>query len=294
MRHALGFGLAAALLAGCAGQPVPVASQTPLGEPTNEAIVQSATPTEPAPAGGGELATDTTAPQSTPEQPAPEPQKPLAGRVIVIDPGHNGGASAAFNNRRVPAGNGRMKACNTSGTATRSGLTEHAVNFTLARALADALAGEGAQVVLTRTTDTGAGPCVNDRAAIGNRAGADAVISLHADGNLSSTARGFHVIRSTTMVGGPAVEDASTALAQRVVSEFERTGMPRSTYTGGKAAITARDDIAGLNLLTVPGVMLEAGNMHHPTDARLLASPEFVQAEVAALTRAVEGWLTQQ
>ena len=161
-------------------------------------------------------------------------------------------------------------------------------------ALADALAGEGAQVVLTRTTDTGAGPCVNDRAAIGNRAGADAVISLHADGNLSSTARGFHVIRSTTMVGGPAVEDASTALAQRVVSEFERTGMPRSTYTGGKAAITARDDIAGLNLLTVPGVMLEAGNMHHPTDARLLASPEFVQAEVAALTRAVEGWLTQQ
>ena len=41
---------------------------------------------------------------------------------------------------------------------------------------------EGATVVLTRTSNTGVGPCVTERAAIGNRARADAAISIHADG----------------------------------------------------------------------------------------------------------------
>lgn len=215
----------------------------------------------------------------------------LAGRTIVVDPGHNGAAGAAFNNRLVPAGNGRRKACNTSGTASRGGLTEHAVNFRLATALAARLTAHGAKVVMTRTTDDGAGPCVNDRAAVGNRVRADAVISVHADGSDSASARGFHVIRSTTMIGGPAVESASARLAQLVVDEFEQTGMPRSTYLGGGTAITPRDDIAGLNLSQVPGVMLEAGNLRNAADVHLLAAGSFVDAEVDALTRALERWL---
>ena len=191
----------------------------------------------------------------------------------------------------MPAGNGRRKACNTSGTASRGGLTEHAVNFRLATALAARLTAHGAKVVMTRTTDDGAGPCVNDRAAVGNRVRADAVISVHADGSDSASARGFHVIRSTTMIGGPAVESASARLAQLVVDEFEQTGMPRSTYLGGGTAITPRDDIAGLNLSQVPGVMLEAGNLRNAADVHLLAAGSFVDAEVDALTRALERWL---
>ncbi len=42
--------------------------------------------------------------------------------------------------------------------------------------------GRGATVVLTRSTDTGVGPCVDVRAAIGNDAGSDAAISIHGDG----------------------------------------------------------------------------------------------------------------
>lgn len=215
----------------------------------------------------------------------------LGDATIVIDPGHNGGASAAFNNRQVPAGNGRMKACNTSGTAVPGGVSEHAVNFRLATELGRQLRAAGARVVFTRETDDGAGPCVNDRAAVGNRARADAVVSVHADGSDSASARGFHVIRSTTMVGGPAIEAASERLAKAVVATFEGTGMPRSTYLGGGTAITPRDDIAGLNLSRVPAVMLEAGNLHHPSDAQLLTDPAFVRTQARALVTALETWL---
>ena len=115
--------------------------------------------------------------------------------VIAIDPGHNGGNAAhpAIVHKLVNAGNGVRKACNTTGTATNAGYPEHAFTFDVARRLAAVLRSRGATVVLTRSSDTGVGPCVNVRATIANRAHADALISIHADGNLSTGAHGFHV-----------------------------------------------------------------------------------------------------
>lgn len=207
---------------------------------------------------------------------APAGDGPLTGRVIVVDPGHNGAYRAAINTRQVPAGGGRTKPCNSSGTAAGSGYSEHRFNWDVARLLIGELRSRGAKVVLTRPDDKGTGPCVNERAAIGNRADADLVISIHADGNVSGKARGFHVILSTQMLGGAGVEADSKrfALILRRTIQTE-TGMPRSTYIGHGAALSPRTDIAGLNLSKIPGVMLEAGNMHHPKDAALLSSAEF-------------------
>src|SRR3954466_15557717 len=55
--------------------------------------------------------------------------KPLAGKTIVIDPGHQLGNSRhlAQINRPVNAG-GFMKACNTTGTATNGGFPESTLN----------------------------------------------------------------------------------------------------------------------------------------------------------------------
>ncbi|WP_168582567.1 N-acetylmuramoyl-L-alanine amidase [Gephyromycinifex aptenodytis] len=209
----------------------------------------------------------------------------LRGRVIVIDPGHNGRQSPRIIKRLVPAGNGTRKACNTTGTASRYG-PEHEYAFDVALRLARQLRAHGATVVLTRPNDTGTGPCVNERAAIGNRARADLVLSIHADGNTARTARGFHIITSTRMAGGKAVQRRSLAFAGVARDAYARTGMPTSTYTGGRSAITRRSDIAGLNLSTRPAIMLEAGNMRHPTDARLLADSRFRQRTAAALTSA--------
>lgn len=211
---------------------------------------------------------------------------PLKGRIVVVDPGHNGVYSPRINARLVPAGNGRRKACNTSGTANAR-QSEHALTWAVASDLVAQLRAKGATVVLTRPNDRGVGPCVNERAAIGNRAGADLVVSLHADGNTSRRARGFHVIVSPRMKGGPEASAQSQALATHVATGMRRAGMPRSTYLGDRRGIDARTDIAGLNLSQPPAVMLEMGNMRHPADAALFSRAAFRHKVAQGLTDAV-------
>ncbi|MDR1768990.1 MAG: N-acetylmuramoyl-L-alanine amidase [Propionibacteriaceae bacterium] len=211
----------------------------------------------------------------------------MAGKTIVVDPGHNGLYKRSFNTKQVPAGNGKTKDCNSSGTATRSGYEEHAYNWAQATALAAQLRKLGAKVVLTRKNDEGLGPCVNLRAKTANDIGADLLISIHADGNTAAGARGYHVIVSTAMAGGDALEKSSLRLAKNARAKLDALAqMPRSNYTG-KAALSLRDDLATLNLLEdTPGIMMEMGNMMNAADAKLLASKSFRKAAAKALAEA--------
>lgn len=215
----------------------------------------------------------------------------LSGRVIVVDPGHNGRYIRAVNTRLVPDGRGGRKACNTSGTASTGGYAEHAFTWSVATKLTSQLRARGATVILTRPDDRGVGPCVDERAAIGNRSRADLVLSIHADGARARD-RGFHIIRSTRMAGGTDVTRRSARLATITRESVSRvTGMPRSNYLGGGTAITPRADIAGLNLSRVPAVMLEAGNMRSAADLRLLRSRSFHTRQAKALTQAAVRFL---
>lgn len=209
----------------------------------------------------------------------PTARGPLSGYAIVVDPGHNGVYVPRIAARQVDAGGGRRKDCNTTGTANAR-LSEHALNWKVASRLVADLRARGATVWLTRPDDVGVGPCVNERAAIGNRADADLLVSIHADGNTSGSARGFHIITSTAMAGGPEAEARSMGLARVIRGGLMGTAMPPSTYVGGGSGIVARSDIAGLNLSQIPGVMLEMGNMRHPKDAALFSQNAF-HAQVA-------------
>jgi N-acetylmuramoyl-L-alanine amidase len=218
----------------------------------------------------------------------------LAGKVIVIDPGHNGGNAShpSVINQLVDAGFGLRKACNTTGTATNAGYSEAAYTFDVAKRLAAVLRAKGAKVVMTRTTNSGVGPCINQRAAIGNAAHASVVVSIHGDGNLAAGARGFHVIVANRMMGGAAVQRSSQRLADDVRAAFRAgTGMPYSTYTGGGTAETHRSDIGGLNLSTRTAVMIETGNMRSATDARLMTSATWRQRAAVALAVGIARYL---
>jgi N-acetylmuramoyl-L-alanine amidase len=217
---------------------------------------------------------------------------PLAGKTVAIDPGHNGGnaAHAAQIARLVDAGTLR-KACDTVGAETAAGYAEHALNLDVSLRLARVLRARGARVVLTRTTDTGWGPCITTRAAIGNRALADAAISIHADGG-PSTGRGFHVIYPASIRGlTDDIAARSRRLALDVRGAFARgTGEPPADYVG-RAGLDVRSDLGGLNLSDVPKVFVETANMRNAVDARRLASPSYRQREAVALARGLELFL---
>jgi N-acetylmuramoyl-L-alanine amidase len=216
----------------------------------------------------------------------------LRGRTVAIDPGHNGGNSrhAAEISRLVDAGTHR-KPCDTVGAQTSSGYTEAAHNLDVALRLVAVLRQAGARVVLTRRTNTGWGPCITRRAAIGNLARADVAISIHADGGPAS-GRGFHVIYPIPLRGlTDDIAAASYRLARGIRREYRGgTGMPYATYTG-RAGLSQRSDLGGLNLSDVPKVFLEAGNMRSAKDARLMTSSAFRQREANAIARGLATFL---
>jgi N-acetylmuramoyl-L-alanine amidase len=214
-----------------------------------------------------------------------------AGITVVLDPGHNGANAAhpAEINRPVPDGRGGTKACNTTGTATGGGYPEHAFNWDVALRVRDALTARGVRVVLTRPDDAGVGPCVNDRAAIANRAGANAMVSLHADG-AARAGHGFHVAYSDPPVNasqGP----PSVALAKALAGALRRAGFSAADYIGSNG-LDPRSDLAGLNLAEIPAALIECTNMHNPREAALISTPEGRARYAAAIADGIMAWLT--
>ncbi|MEU6460389.1 N-acetylmuramoyl-L-alanine amidase [Streptomyces sp. NPDC046976] len=224
---------------------------------------------------------------------------PLKGKVVVIDPGHNvdNFRHTAEINRQVDVGNGR-KECDTTGTSTNDGYAEARFTLDVAHRLSALLERQGATVRLTHD-EKGPdwGPCVDERAEIGNKAHADAAISIHADGAPVGD-RGFHVILPGTVHAGGAdtrpIVGPSRDLGERIASDFRRvTGEPPSNYIGHGTALDTRTDLGGLNLSTVPKVFIECGNMRDGTDAALLTSGSWRQKAAQGMSEGIVSFLRE-
>ncbi|WP_228770093.1 N-acetylmuramoyl-L-alanine amidase [Actinokineospora alba] len=233
----------------------------------------------------------TTTPPSVPTTTTTAIAPPATGRVVVIDPGHNGGNAThtAEINRQVPAGRGRTKPCNTTGTATQTGYPEHAFAWDLAVRLREILTARGVKVVMTRADNAGVGPCVDRRAAIGNESGAAAVVSLHADGSTAAGAHGFHLAYSSPPLN-TAQGEPSLRLARAVRDKLVAAGFPTSNYAG-KDGLSARDDLAGLNLTERPTVLVECGNMRDAAEAATLSSAAGRQRYAEGIANGILGFL---
>jgi N-acetylmuramoyl-L-alanine amidase len=219
----------------------------------------------------------------TTAQPSPAPRAVAErGRVVVLDPGHNGGNARAPGaiNKQVPDGRGGTKACNTTGTATDAGYPEHAFTFDVAQRVATRLTARGVRVMLTRDDDRGVGPCVDERGRAGERAGADAVVAIHADG-AAPDGRGFHVAYADPPLNA-AQRGPARALAADLRDGLAQAGFPPSTYVG-RNGLSPRPDLAGLNLATRPAVLVECANMRNAGEAAIVSSPEGRDRYAAAI-----------
>ncbi len=217
---------------------------------------------------------------------------PLAGKVVGIDPGHNGRNYTDPGYIDHLIWNGREEeTCDTTGTETAGGYTEARFNFNVAEYLAGDLRAEGATIVLTRTTNNGIGPCVTQRSELINRAHANVAIDIHADGG-PADGRGFTILEPVADGPNDRVIGASKAFGRVLLARYhELTGVPLSNYDGTDG-ISYRDNLAGLNLTTVPKVLIECGNMRNSTDAALLVRPSFQRLAARAFAQAITSYLS--
>jgi N-acetylmuramoyl-L-alanine amidase len=241
----------------------------------------------------------------TPSAPAPSSSGPTAsgsgsgslkGKVIVIDPGHNPSnfRHTSEINRQVDIGTNR-KECDTTGTSTNAGYTEARFTLDVAHRMRAILEKQGATVKLTQDGDRSFGPCVDERARIGNAAHADAVVSIHADGSAAGN-RGFHVILPASVHAGAAdtrpIVASSRDLGERIAGLFVReTGSAPSNYVGDGTGLVVRKDLGGLNLSTVPKVFIECGNMRDSKDAALLTSGAWREKAARGISEGIVGFL---
>jgi N-acetylmuramoyl-L-alanine amidase len=221
---------------------------------------------------------------------------PLAGKVVALDPGHNptNYQHTKEINRLVNIGTNR-KECDTTGTETNAGYPEASYTLDVSRRVRAILTARGAKVVLTQDGDRPYGPCVDERARIGNAAHADAALSVHADGAPAGD-RGFHVIAPESLHDKAAdtrrIAAPSLRLATTLRTDFRAaTGEPFADYLGGGKGLMVRGDLGGLNLSTVPKVFIECGNMRNKQDAASLTSPAWRQRAAQGIADGLTAFL---
>ncbi|WP_425583190.1 N-acetylmuramoyl-L-alanine amidase [Streptomyces luteosporeus] len=276
--------------AGADARPAGAASAPARPAPATPASTRA--PAPPAPA------SSSAAPSPSVAAPAPEAAKdgPLRGKVVVVDPGHNihNAEHPAEINRQVDVGNGR-KECDTTGTETNAGYAEATFSLDVAHRLRDILLSRGASVTLTHDGDRPYGPCVTERAEIGNKAHGDAAVSIHADGAAPGQ-RGFHVILPALVRAGGAdtsrIVGPSKELGARIAGNFVRTtGSAPSNYIGKGTGLDTRSDLGGLNLSVVPKVFIECGNMRDAQDAALLTDADWRQKAAQGIADGITDFL---
>jgi N-acetylmuramoyl-L-alanine amidase len=227
----------------------------------------------------------------------PAATKPLAGKVIVIDPGHNvtNWKYPVQISRPVPYGPpGATKPCDTTGTSTAAGLTEARYNLIVGVLAVNILRSRGATVIMTPVNRVPWGPCITARAALGNTHHANAAVSIHADGSPASV-HGFYVIvpayplpnvgltsgmiRNDGRLGAAMLRSFHNVTAMHV-SNLYRSGYLRS------------DAYGGTNLSHVPKIFIETGNMRNGLDARRMESPTFRHLAALGIANGIQLFLT--
>lgn len=179
----------------------------------------------------------------------------LAGKVVVLDPGHGGPDRGA----------------------TGHGLQEAAVVDDLAARLEGRLSAVGVRALLTRGPD--GAPSDAQRAQFANDAAADLVLSLHVDRGPDGSAHGVATYHWGTGAG------TTSTVGEQLASLVQREVVARTDLLDCRVH---EKTWSILRLTRMPAVRLELGHVTHPGDASRLADPAFRDTVAEALLVAVQ------
>jgi N-acetylmuramoyl-L-alanine amidase len=186
----------------------------------------------------------------------------LAGKSIVIDPGH-GGADRG---------------------AQQHGLDEAWLAEDLAARIEGRLTALGAQAFLTRSADLPGGVLGDaERASLANGIGADLFLSLHIDASTNPLASGVASFYFGSY--GVAGRATGSAIGARLAALLQDEVAGRTDLLDCR---THAKTWELLRLTRMPAVRLELGYLSNAADARRLTAPEFRDTLAEAVVAAVE------
>ncbi len=230
------------------------------------------------------------------EPPAPEPAtnqtaalpsvtRPAgsAGRVVVIDPGHqrNGDSTP----EPVGPGSSATKARVASGTrGTTTGVPEYELTLAVGLKLRTELQNRGYTVYMTRESHD-----VNisnmERAQYAGSVGADIAVRLHGNGVENSGVSGALALAPST--ANPYISSLSgesQRLSQCVLNAYcSATGLRNRGVSGN-------DSMTGINWSSVPVTILEMGFMTNPSDDRNMQDTAFQQRMVQGIANGIDDY----
>ncbi|MEX1178409.1 MAG: peptidoglycan-binding protein [Nitriliruptor sp.] len=182
----------------------------------------------------------------------------LAGARILIDAGHSP---------------------ENPGLVAPDGTPEHELTWALAALLEGRLSALGAHVVLARGPATS--PTPSERAHLANTEDVEAIVSLHANGIDSASARGAAAYYFGTE---GYVSEHGRLLAQLAVDAIcDATGTPNCRTHPSTTAL--------LRESRAPAVLVEPGFLTHPEEGRRLLEPEYQRLIASALVDALQRFL---
>ncbi len=183
----------------------------------------------------------------------------LAGKLIVVDPGHGGKDGGAK-----------------SGVAREKELT-----LKVSLALAEQLKAAGATVIMTRRTDVFIG--LAERAEVANRNKADFFISVHINSTAKASTSG-----SITFFHGPsAVKELLARCLQQQLAKIN--GLPSIGVWSDKRIYNS--GFAVLRMSKMPGVLLELGFINHPNDRARMLQADFPSSVASAVVKGLKVYL---
>ena len=206
-----------------------------------------------------------------------KPRAASRGRAlptVVIDPGHGGKDEGARSH----------------------GLVEKQLTLDLAKRVDKRLRTFGFPTVLTRPDDRWVS--LPDRAAIGNKIGDSLFVSLHFNQNSASSASGVETFYETEKVPPEAAwtwiglfnkPDTSQCESGETLAGYVQTSLVLRTEAANRGI--KRRDLFVVRHVRGPSVLVEAGFISNPVEARLLSNAEYRERLATAVVEGVMSYV---